>query len=144
MRDEPEIGSCESAPSFGFLEAARSAGGVRAWAGDSSAARLGFVFFFEREESGRWESGKPAFGFPLFHGPPRRRCGNVGISPVVGEISKGLLERVGSLPLAFHAFHSPAISTALLALPEKGARGWPSNARVDDSELRSFLTRKDP
>jgi hypothetical protein len=30
-----------------------------------------------------------------------------------GEISKGLVGRVGSLPLAFHAFHSPAISTAL-------------------------------
>ena len=30
-----------------------------------------------------------------------------------GEISKGLVERVGSLLLAFHAFHSPGISTAL-------------------------------
>ena len=29
-----------------------------------------------------------------------------------GEISKGLVERVGSLLLAFHALHSPAISTA--------------------------------
>jgi hypothetical protein len=36
----------------------------------------------------------------------------VGISPSFGEISKGLVERVGSLPLAFHAFHSPGISTA--------------------------------
>jgi hypothetical protein len=36
----------------------------------------------------------------------------VGISPPLGEISKGLVERVGSLLLAFHAFHSPAISTA--------------------------------
>src|ERR1700688_1590247 len=43
----------------------------------------------------------------------RRSCGNVGISPVLGEISKGLVERGVSLPLAFHAFHSPAISTAL-------------------------------
>ncbi len=48
-----------------------------------------------------------------FSRPLRPRCGNVGISPAVGEISKGLVERVGSLSLAFHAFHSPAISTAL-------------------------------
>jgi len=44
----------------------------------------------------------------------RRSCGNVGISPSFGEISKGLVERVGSLLLAFHTFHSPGISTALL------------------------------
>ena len=37
----------------------------------------------------------------------------MGISPAFGEISKGLVERVGSLLLAFHAFHSPGISTAL-------------------------------
>jgi hypothetical protein len=29
-----------------------------------------------------------------------------------GEISKGLVESGGSLLLAFHAFHSPGISTA--------------------------------
>jgi hypothetical protein len=45
--------------------------------------------------------------------PCRRSCGNVGISPAFGEISKGLVERGGSLLLAFHAFHSPGISTAL-------------------------------
>ena len=44
--------------------------------------------------------------------PRRRSCGNVGISPPLGEISKGLVERGGSLFLAFHAFHSPGISTA--------------------------------
>jgi hypothetical protein len=82
-----------------------------------------------RRLSGRWESGNPGLGFPLFHGPHfpilfflavlfqtcgnRRSCGNVGISPAFGEISKGLVERVGSLPLAFHAVHSPVISTAL-------------------------------
>jgi hypothetical protein len=37
----------------------------------------------------------------------RRRCGNVEISPAWGEISKGLVERVGSLLLAFHLFHQP-------------------------------------
>ena len=45
--------------------------------------------------------------------PRRRRCGNVGTSPAFGEFSKGLVERGGSLPLAFHAFHRPGISTAL-------------------------------
>jgi len=30
-----------------------------------------------------------------------------------GEIPKGLVGRVGSLPLAFQAFHSPGISTNL-------------------------------
>src|SRR6516164_8748257 len=38
----------------------------------------------------------------------RRSCGNVGILPSFGEIPKGLVERVGSLFLAFHAFHAPA------------------------------------
>src|SRR3954453_15607300 len=76
-------------------------------------ARLSFCFGVERTESGRWESGKPAFGFHFSIRPRRRSCGNVGISPALGEISKELVERVGSLPLAFHAFHSAGISTAL-------------------------------
>ncbi len=41
----------------------------------------------------------------------RRHRGNVGIRPVVGGISKGLVERGGSLLWAFHTFHSTAIST---------------------------------
>jgi len=73
-------------------------------------------FGFQKEVSRRWESGKPGFGFPLFHRLRRRRGGNVGISPALGEISKGLVERGGSRPLAFHAFHRPAISTALFHL----------------------------
>ena len=48
-----------------------------------------------------------------FSGPLRLGCGNVEISPPFGEISKELVERVGSLLLAFHAFHSSGISTAL-------------------------------
>jgi hypothetical protein len=44
----------------------------------------------------------------------------VGISLGVGEISKGLVERVGSLLLAFHAFHSPGISTVLV--PHRAVR----------------------
>src|ERR1022692_4918160 len=56
-------------------EAARSA--ARA-GGDSPPA---VVFFGLKErESGRWESGKPAFGFPLFHPPSSPElweCGNL-------------------------------------------------------------------
>jgi hypothetical protein len=53
--------------------------------------------------------------------PRHRSCGNVGISLLFGEISKGLVERGGSLILAFHAFHSPGISTALLVRDRRRA-----------------------
>ena len=46
-------------------------------------ARLAFCFGVERRESGRWESGKPAFGFPLFHPPSSSElweCGNLACS----------------------------------------------------------------
>jgi hypothetical protein len=36
-----------------------------------------------------------------------------------GEISKGLVERVGSRFLAFHSFHRPGISTALFFAAER-------------------------
>jgi hypothetical protein len=74
-----------------------------------------FLFFgFERKKNrggGKVENLLLVFHFSIRL--RRRSCGNVGISPAFGEISKGLVERVGSLPLAFHAFHSPGISTAL-------------------------------
>ena len=47
----------------------------------SSACQASFVFCvrsWEEEQEQQWESGKPAFGFPLFH--CRRGCGNVGIA----------------------------------------------------------------
>ncbi len=61
----------------------------------------------------KWEGkvGNLVLGFH-FSGPLRRGCGNVEISPPLGEIPKGLVERGGSLLLAFHAFHSPVISIA--------------------------------
>ena len=79
-----------------------------------------------RRLSGRWESGNPAFGFPLSHGPKfffvspgfeslsgnRRSCGNGGISPPWRD-SQGAVERVGNLLLVFHSFHGSVISTAL-------------------------------
>src|SRR5579875_4208802 len=39
----------------------------------------GFLSFL-RQGIVRWESGKPAFGFPLFHPLRRRPVGNVGIA----------------------------------------------------------------
>src|ERR1035441_6855392 len=60
--------------------------------------------------------------------PRRRRCGNVGSSPAFGEFSKGLVERGGSLPLAFHAFHRPGISTALSSRGLRYLRGPPSHS----------------
>src|SRR5574341_1610716 len=49
-----------------------------------------------------------------FHFSTAFVVGAVGMweSRCLCEISKGLVERVGSPPLAFHAFHSPGISTA--------------------------------
>ena len=75
----------------------------------------------------RGKSGKPALGFPLFRSA-LPGCGNVGISPAFGEISKGLVERVGSLLLAFHAFHSPVISISLFRAPH---RQWKRGGKGD-------------
>ncbi len=57
----------------------------------------------------------------------------MGISPAFGEISKGLVGRVESLFLAFQAFHSPVISTALVrvvlvfAAAGGNPRYWPGS-----------------
>jgi hypothetical protein len=64
----------------------------------------------ERERIVRWESGKPAFGFPLFH-PLRRRgcveCGNrAAISKDCGK--RGVLSVSPSFPQA--SFYSAAAS----------------------------------
>jgi hypothetical protein len=81
-----------------------------------------------RRLPGLWESGNPAFGFPLFHSPhffllllllwqgaiaaeavgmwkSRRSC----------EISKGVVRPVENRGLVFHAATTPVISTALFA-----------------------------
>src|SRR5215831_14548930 len=81
--------------------------------GDSLAAVV--FLFFEISTRGGGKVGNLLLVFHFSIRPRRRSCGNVGISPDSGEISKGLVERVGSLLLAFHAFHSPGISTALSA-----------------------------
>jgi hypothetical protein len=60
--------------------------------------------------------------------PRRRSCGNVEISLVFGEISKGLVERGGSLLFGFPRFPQPrhfhnsllfAICVILLPLPDR-------------------------
>src|SRR5579875_3307918 len=81
----------------------------------------------------KWEGkvGNLVLGFH-FSGPLRRNCGNVGISPPLGEIPKGLVERGGSLLWAFHAFHSPVISIA----PFPGRRSQRKRGGNGDSILQ--------
>jgi len=79
-------------------------------------ARRAVLFFGRERNRGGGKVGNLLLVFHFSIRRRRRSCGNVGISPVFGEISKGLVGRVGSLPLAFHAFHSPGISTALFLL----------------------------
>ena len=62
-----------------------------------------------------WESGKPDFGFPLFH------PGNVGISRLLRDF-QGAVERGEKLLLLFHAFHGPGISIAFPARPQAVSR----------------------
>jgi len=60
---------------------------------------------------GKW---KTCFWFSTF--PSALVVGAVGMWESrlpLARLPKGLVERVGSLPLAFHAFHSPGIPTAL-------------------------------
>ena len=96
-----------------------------------AARPVPFKLWFEqssslrRRLSGLWESGNPAFGFPLFHSPHfllspvffalgtnRRNCGNVGISPPLRDF-QGAVGRVENLILVFQAFHRAVISTVL-------------------------------
>jgi hypothetical protein len=108
MRHEPENKDVQVAgktsPFLIFRKLCRAEGEARPpW----------FFFGFPIYPRGGGKVENLFLGFHFSIRPRRRRCGNVGISPAVGEISKGLVERGGSLPLAFHAFHSPGISTAL-------------------------------
>src|ERR1700680_216671 len=106
-----------------------------------AARPVPFKLWFEqssslrRRLSGLWESGNPAFGFPLFHGPHfflspvffalgtnRRSCGNVGISPPLRDF-QGAVGRVENLILVFQAFHRSAISTVLPPVVNRSAAG---------------------
>jgi len=73
-----------------------------------------FCFLFE-ERSFRG-GGKVGNLLLVFHFSIALVAGAVGMWEsrlLFGEISKGLVESVVSLLVAFHAFHSPGISTAL-------------------------------
>src|SRR5258708_38045564 len=63
-----------------------------------------------------WRAG------PLEIGNSRRSCGNVGISPALGEISKGLVERVGKPAFGFPRF-PPAPPFPQLSSPS-GFSSW--------------------
>src|ERR1700733_5800833 len=58
-----------------------------------------------------WESGNPAFGFPLSHGGRGRGCGNVEIA---GAISKGSWAALGNLGLVFPRHPQPGFSPSVL------------------------------
>ena len=100
-----------------FSSATRGAGG--------EARRRSSLFCFETQDSGRWESGKPAFGFPLFHRPRRRRCGNVGISPAVWRDFQGVRGKRGKPAFGFprfpqpRHFHSALASSGCPAAPQQ-------------------------
>lgn len=86
-------------------------GGVRWRSGEAAPAVILVCLERGNRGGGKVENLVLVFHFSIrLH---RRHCGNVGIPPAVGGIPKGLVERGGSLLLAFHAFHSPAISTVL-------------------------------
>ncbi|MCU1292555.1 MAG: hypothetical protein JWP08_1405 [Bryobacterales bacterium] len=69
-----------------------SAGAKRNRGAGGAARACLFCSFLRREKRRRWESGKPALGFPLFHPPSRRSCGNVGISPLWARFPRGSWE----------------------------------------------------
>src|SRR6476661_8271638 len=69
-------------------------------------ARRAVLFFGRDRNRGGGKVGNLLLVFHFSIRLRRRSCGNVEISPVFGEIPKGLVGRVGSLLLAFHAFHS--------------------------------------
>src|SRR5229473_6093323 len=85
--------------------------------------RAVFLFLRERNRGG----GKVGNLLLVFHFSIRlrgRSCGNVEISPALGEISKGLVERVGSRLLAFHSFHSPAFPQLVYSFSPRPRGCW--------------------
>jgi len=76
---------------------------------------LGFWFSEREQESssraavGKWETGFLVFHFSMAVKPGG---GNVEISRFLRDF-QGTVESVGNPSLVFHAFHGPAISTAL-------------------------------
>src|SRR4030095_15037520 len=96
----------------------------------SRVRRRGAPLYFLVGKRGNRCGGKVENLLLVFHfsiRPRRRSCGNVGISPAFGEISKGLVGRVGSLffgfPLFPQARHSH--SSALLCFRLAGACSIP-------------------
>src|SRR4051794_6242303 len=82
------------------VRTARSA--ARQAEGDSPSGTC--VLVWREGNRGGGKVGNLLLVFHFSIRPRRRSCGNVGISPALGEISKGLVERVGSLPFGFPRF----------------------------------------
>jgi hypothetical protein len=103
--------------------------------GDSLAA-VGF-WFSEISTRGGGKVGNLLLVFHFSIRPRRRSCGN-------GEISKGLVERVGSLPLALHVFRSPGISTAHSGWIDFRNHNFHGPADVLSEDLPELLKQRCP
>ena len=125
MRHEPEIAGCclsppdcrEKSPFLDLVcapcarRAPGSLGGRRA-----KPARL-CVLLLEREKPRRWESGKPAFGFPLFHPPSSPALGKCGNLACCWRDSQGARGNSGKPVFGFPRFPQPRhFHSALLSL----------------------------
>ena len=75
------------------------------WGG--AKRRRGAVLFLMREESRRWESGKPAFGFPLFHPPSSPELWECGNLAVFWRDFQGARGKSGKPALGFPHFPQP-------------------------------------
>src|SRR3954452_11752697 len=112
MRDEPVIGCCEKSPSLVFWR--RRAAPPALARGRATARPRASVFAFEREGFGAVGKWKTCFWFSTF--PSALVVGAVGMWESrlpLARFPRGSWKEWEACLLAFHAFHSPGISTAL-------------------------------
>src|SRR6266481_1519637 len=88
-------------------------------AGEGEAPPAGCFFVLEREKPRRWESGKPAFGFPLFHPPSSSKLWECGNLARFWRDSQGARGKRGKPAFGFPRFPQPwhfhSFALALLA-----------------------------
>jgi len=66
-----------------------------------------WFFVLERVKPGRWESGKPAFGFPLFHPPSWPKLWECGNLACCWRDFQGARGKSGKLAFGFPCFPQP-------------------------------------
>src|SRR5215469_11852915 len=104
-----------------------------------AVARPPVLVFWEIDQSGRWESGKPAFGFPLFHPPSSPelwKCGNLAC---FWRDFQGARGKSGKPAFGFPRFPQPRHFHSSLRLGCTAVRGFPAriNKRTPD-QVRSI------